>query len=210
MPSIGKPQAPDIVAGNILRGAREESGADRALKALVDYAGLDADLSIGESPKGSNKGPMLAKYFKADDYDPAGAGDDGYPWCAAAVCEWVQSWLKGCPEARRLFGHITPPRTARAFGLHEWAQGPARGTIEIIPQSALTSGKSKILPGDVIVYDFSHCGIACAASKQSLFSAVEGNTDKGGSREGWQVARRPRGFSSVRVALRFIPKGIPA
>ncbi len=199
---------PEAVVAAQLARVKAGAGLDKAMGALVLVADMDADAGVGESPRGSNRGPLIAKFFAADQYEPAGA-DEGYAWCAAAVSYWVQTWLKGCPEAKRLFSKVQPPRTAGAFALQTWAERQA-GAMEILPGALFRSGTASVRPGDVLVYAFSHCGIAKTASKGGFFTAIEGNTDAAGSREGWQVARKVRGVSSLRAALRFVPKGIPA
>lgn len=175
----------------------------------LDRLAQIAENQIGaaESPRGSNRGPALAKFFKADDYEPHGHGglDHGYPWCAAFVCWVVQEWLRVDPTAAVLFLKLRAPRTAAAYGLIDWARG-LFGAVEIIPQIALTAARNRALPrrGDLVVYGFSHCGIVTAGDAEG-FTAVEGNTDAGGSREGWIVARRRRRPRDVRALLRFIP-----
>lgn len=194
--------------GNITRQARLGSGADKALAALVGIAELDANLCTQEIPRGSNSGPQIAKFFAADNYDPEGGKDTGYAWCAAAVDYWVQTWLARCEEAKRLFGKVQPPRTAAAFGLQTWGEAQ-KGAVLVIKGALLRSRTERVYPGDIIIFEFSHCGIAKTASKDGFFTCIEGNTDSQGSREGWQVARRIRGLSSVRALVRFVPKGVP-
>ena len=179
-------------------------GAGEALQALAELAEFDANAGTCESPRGSNRGRLLTKFFAADTYKPAGK-DEGYPWCAAAVSYWVQRWLSDCPLAQDYFGHIKPPQTARAFGLSEWATSVARGCVQIITPTMLRSHETRAFPGDIAVFDFSHCGIVLAGGL-SGFTCVEGNTDSDGSREGWEVAKRLRKPSDLRHLLRMIPK----
>jgi hypothetical protein len=162
----------------------------------------EKDLEAHESPRGSNRGGEIAKFFKADDYTPPGA-DEGYAWCAAAVDFWVQEFLR-LPAARTLFGHITPPRTAAAFVLVTW--GTQQGCLVFGPAKC-AYGKLWPQRGDIVVYEFSHCGvIADVDADQRSFHAIEGNTDSEGSREGWEVARRRRTFNSVRAFIRLTPR----
>lgn len=190
-----------------MRALREDAGAAAALVQLAAFAAADADAHTCEMPRGSNKGPDLKKFFLADDYKPA--KDEGYPWCAAAVSYWVQTWLENCAPAKLNFGHIKPPRTARAFGLSEWAKGPAKGCVEIITPGMLRGRATKALPGDIAVFEISHCGIVIAGSFEWL-TCGEGNTGENGSREGWVVAKRPRTPSELRHLLRMIPRALPA
>jgi hypothetical protein len=58
--------------------------------------------------------------------------------------------------------------------------------------------------GDIIVFNFSHVGIAAGAPDvNGNFSTVEGNTNQAGSREGDGVYRKIRNVSSVRSRIRF-------
>lgn len=184
--------------------AVREGGASAALLALAQFA--ERDVTVAEKPRGSNRGADLRKFFSADDYKPKGE-DEGYPWCASAVSYWVQTWLRECPMATAHFGHITPPNTARAFGLSEWAKGTAAGCVQVITPAMLVNKVTRAMPGDLAVFHFSHCGIVLAGSP-IVFTCVEGNTDAKGGREGWQVAKRGRKPSDLRHLLRFIPRAV--
>jgi hypothetical protein len=194
--------------GAIRRLQTATGGAAEALAALAQFADFDATQGTCEQPRGSNRGATLAKFFAADSYKPAGK-DEGYPWCAAAVSYWVARWLNECPIAKDYFGHIPPPRTARAFGLSEWAMtGSGKGCFQIITPSMLQTKQTKAMAGDISVLECSHCGIVIAGGFTN-FACVEGNTDRAGSRDGWEVAKRPRTPSEIRHLLRFIPRAMP-
>jgi hypothetical protein len=201
------PSTGEAMLQNLLRRVKRGAGFEVAMKCLVDVADLDVELQIAEEPRGSNRGALLAKYFEADNYKPPGK-DEGYAWCAAAVSYWVQVWLGGCDEAKHLFAKVQAPCTAGAFALQAWAEAQ-RGAMEVIPGGLLRSRTAQVQPGDIVIHSFSHCGIAKTRANGGLFTCIEGNTDARGSREGWQVARKVRGYSSVRALLRFIPKGVP-
>lgn len=179
--------------------------ATSILARLADIAAADVGEAY-ESPRGSNRGPTLAKFFAADNYEP-GPRDEGYPWCAAAVCCWVQEFLAD-PVAKPMFGQIDRPRTAAAFGLIEW--GKRAGCLVFTPRQC-APGAYWPNRGDIVVFEFSHCGIVDAAARVPArnFTAIEGNTDSQGSREGWEVAKRPRVFSEVRAFVRLTPKALP-
>lgn len=171
------------------------------MKSGLDHLAAIAEAQVGlcEEPRGSNRGPKLKKFFAADNYVPGPGGDDGgYPWCAAFVCWCVQEFLRG-PEGGR-YSQIRPPRTARAFGLIDWAR-------ELAPRCTIFSPGGTIWPqrGDIVVFRFSHVGIVTAAGTHRHLTSVEGNTDKAGSREGWEVAKRPRVFGLVKAFIRMRP-----
>ena len=49
-------------------------------------------------------------------------------------------------------------------------------------------GKTQIHPGDLIVYNYSHIGIAGATdNKNRTYESIEGNTSKSDARNGGQV-----------------------
>lgn len=155
-----------------------------------------AELEIGrhEEPRGSNKGPQIEKYLRATTL--AGGG---WPWCAAFVCWCVAQWARGT-QAMPL---PLRPTTASAFGFIGWAKEHAR----VLPGMGASLDVQR---GDIVVYAWSHIGIVVTPPQigaQQFFS-VEGNTDTAGSREGWEVARRPRKRSDVRAFIR-LPVTLP-
>lgn len=145
-----------------------------------------------ESPLGSNAGLQIQEFFDSDDYKP-GRLDHGYPWCAAFVDRVVQLAMA---KAALPFT-FKRPRTPSAFGLAEWSRA----------QDASTNTKDfpkSVLSGDIVVFTFSHCGIAITDSDSSGdFYTVEGNTNLAGSREGTHVLNKSRNVSSLRNRIRF-------
>lgn len=147
-----------------------------------------------EEVGGTNCGPVVNEIKKAC---PALPHDVGWPWCAAFVCHCVQKALAaaGIPETAT----FKAPTTAAAFGLITWS----------LEQDDSTSTKKSpgldIRPGDLIVFTFSHCGIAISApgNKHGTFRTIEGNTDAAGSREGGGVFRKERSPNKVRARIRF-------
>jgi hypothetical protein len=163
-------------------------------------------IGVHEEPRGSNRGPKLREFFSADNYTP-NVTDDGYPWCSAFVCRCAQVFLS---ERKKLFP-IIRPTTPAAFGLVTW--GFENGCFIFHP----TAGKPHFVPdarpqrGDIVVYQFSHCGIVAAqAVRGRNFTAVEGNTNKDGGRDGYEVAARPRTWSDARAFIRLTPRATPA
>lgn len=170
-----------------------------SISALADVA--KAQTFRHESLRGSNRGPLLREIFAADNYTP-GNRDDGYPWCAAFVDFCVAQWIERGGEM-----NAELPQTPSAFGLIEWGRKWAPGTF-VFSTTNRNFGPGKVWPerGDLVVYNFSHCGIVDAVSQGSrFFTAIEGNTDSRGSREGWEVCPRVRKFSDVRRWIRVMP-----
>lgn len=172
-------------------------------------------LAVHEEPRGSNRGPQLAAIFGADDYDPNGAkpGDEGYPWCASAVSLWVQRFL-ATDGARILFPGVRPPRLSSAFSFRTWARN--NGALIFTP-GQVRAGVARHQRGDIVVFGFSHVGVvATVHQRDTNFASVEGNTDRAGSREGWEVALRPRTLADVSAKnpaqgcfIRLSPRALP-
>jgi len=159
-----------------------------------------AKAEIGnEEVNGTNKGKQIDKYFLADNYDPNGSkpGDDGYAWCASFVC-WV---IREALEA--IGANETPtfkrPRTPSAWGMEAWSLAQDNTTSTKKPH------RNDILPGDIVVFRFSHVGLAVSApDKDGNIQTVEGNTDAKGSREGGGVFAKIRHVSKIRSRIRFM------
>jgi hypothetical protein len=61
-----------------------------------------------------------------------------------------------------------------------------------------------IKAGDVVIFTFSHIGIALGSpDKKGNVPTVEGNTNGAGSREGDGVYRKVRHVSKIRSRIRF-------
>jgi len=148
------------------------------------------EIGTEEDPKHKNKGSSIKKY-----QDSTSLGGQGWPWCAAFVDWCVQQFAK---EAGTKITHV--PRTTAAFGLITWGNdnhypvfNPPVGAKDIKPK-----------PGDIVVYEFSHTGIVSREGDSAHdFYAVEGNTNPGGGRDGYEVSERGRNYSSVRKFVRL-------
>lgn len=181
----------------IPRKFRKEDKPPTMRDPLHTYLSFIAEQSIGiHESGGPNKGPMLKEVFEADNYDPNGEkpGDDGYPWCAAFVCYVLRKAMEqhGGPFT------FSRPVTPSAFGFEKWS----------LAQDGSTHTKMKprgdIQKDDIVIYGFSHIGIATSGvDKTGHFMAVEGNTNKEGSREGTHVLRKRRHIDQVRSRIRI-------
>lgn len=143
---------------------------------------------IGVTEKGgNNRGPEVQEFQDAASYLPG----TGWAWCAAFV-GWCFDRL-----AERYALPFATPEGAGAFWYEDWAR--AQG-VKVLP------GSSKVKAGDLIIYSFSHIGIATADETASgTFLCVEGNTNGEGSREGDGVYEKRRGKSQVRSIIRPFP-----
>jgi hypothetical protein len=121
----------------------------------------------------------------------------GWAWCAAFVC-WVVREAMASAKVKQT-ETFKRPRTAAAWDFINWSLAQDNST------STLRNPKGKdIAAGDIVVYTFSHIGIAisgCGANGK--FEVAEGNTDDAGSREGGGVYAKVRDINQVRARIRF-------
>jgi hypothetical protein len=90
------------------------------------------------------------------------------------------------------------PRTAGAWDFENWSLAQGSETSTKKPH------RGDIQAGDIVIFKFSHIGIAISApDKAGNVSTIEGNTDGKGSREGGAVLRKVRNVSSIRSRIRF-------
>lgn len=158
----------------------------RALKTTVGaelVRVLSREIGIREVPKNSNRGPQVEQYQRATWLEGS-----GWAWCAAFIC-WG---LKQIDDKHKL--PFDRPRTAGAWDFENWARQE---------DLKLFKPKSTIKAGDIVVYTFSHIGLAIEDEKNGKFQAVEGNTDTSGSREGGGVYEQTRNTSIVRSHIRI-------
>jgi hypothetical protein len=137
-----------------------------------------SQLNVRETSK--NQGPGIQKYWGATEYTQG--YNDRAPWCAAFVC-----W---CVQQAGIFTEADRPKTASAFGFETWAKSK-RSVVQI------QSNPRAVQAGDLIVFSFSHIGIATKNSSGNTFSTIDGNTSNG-------VFEKPRNLSSVRSAIRIM------
>jgi hypothetical protein len=150
---------------------------------------------IGTRESGNNGGRKVREYQSATHLKPA-----PWPWCAAFVCWCVRRFLEN-PHALSWLNAPAPeswrPTTARAFGFLHWAR--VRPTTTVI-----LDADQPLAAGDIILYEFSHCGILIRAVGD-LLEVAEGNTCPAGSRDGDGVYLRQRSREFVRAVVRIKP-----
>jgi len=144
---------------------------------------------------GNNCGPRVREYQEATWLTPG-----PWPWCAAFVDWCVREWVSQIGPKDLVFGKWTPeawrPRTAGAFDLEKWAKDRKLPVL---------GPKSDADPGDIVVFDMSHCGIIVGDHPaNSLFlETVEGNTGSQNQRDGDGVWRKKRSRTMVRSIIRI-------
>lgn len=175
----------DGIWGPISQKAEQDYRSSRAkvsdfAKRLVELA--LAEVGVREEPKNSNTGPRIREYQSATWLEGT-----GWPYCAAFIC-----WLckeAGMPDSKR-------PKTAGAWDFERYAK--KMGATLIKPAS-----KTQVLEGDIVIFTFSHIGLAVANEADGLVPTVEANTDESGSREGGGNYRKIRKKSLIRSIIRF-------
>jgi len=138
--------------------------------------------------QGNNRGPGIGKYWASTTY--TGGYSDSAPWCAAFVC-WVIQTAGIIPEEKR-------PKTALAFGFRNWAKKHP-------DIAAARTNPKQIYPGDIVIFSWSHIGIAISNSNGSHVRTIEGNTDVGGQSG---VLERNRALSGITDAITIKSTGL--
>lgn len=151
-----------------------------------------AEVGVTESPPNSNCGLRVNEY-KSATWLPS---TKSWPWCAAFVCFIVREAMAQCGiKETKTFKR---PRTAGAFDFENWSLGQDNTTSTKSPH------RNDILPGDIVIFKFSHIGFAISApDKNGNVVCIEGNTDKAGSREGGGVFRKTRRLDQIKTRIRF-------
>lgn len=151
---------------------------------------LEAEVGVREVPLNSNKGARVQEYQSA-----TWLSGTGWAWCAAFIC-WGVLQVRRDLESLSLDLPCNRPETAGAWDFERWARG------EPLPVR-LHKPRTKIKRGDILVYEFSHIGLAVEDEKSGSVKTVEGNTNLSGSREGGGVYIQKRAVSLVRSNIRL-------
>lgn len=154
---------------------------------LVEIAAAEVGT---EEVNGSNRGPRVDQYQAATWLEKKDWG----AWCAAFVCWCVREAMKANAGKPYTFER---PMTAGAFDFARWS----------LKQDASTHTKEfpgeDIKAGDIVIFKFSHIGIATGEPVNGAVDTIEGNTDTAGSREGGGVYRKKRALSLIKTRIRF-------
>lgn len=156
---------------------------------LRDLLMILAGQHFAQSPRevgGDNRGPWVRAYCNGED----GAA---YRWCAGFVSTLVAMALQAL-EGREF--HSVPGWTLSCDELMEAAKDNGR-----LLRAGQTNAKG-VKPGDIFLCvrngtDAYHTGLVTSVSEDS-FGTIEGNTNEGGSANGYEVARRYRGWAGKR------------
>ena len=110
-----------------------------------------------------------------------------WPWCAGFVCHIMET-------ACSILGTPRPIKSSVSCDFLA-AEAKRKGTFLKEPPA---SDRAKIKPGAIFLSrrtstDWTHTGLVVETDGK-VFHTIEGNTNDGGSREGYEVCRRIRGF----------------
>lgn len=156
-------------------------------KEMVNIA--KSQIGVVELPRNSNTGPEVEGLYQRSTW----LNGTGFAWCAAFICYLFKEASKK-PNMEYSF---KLPKTAGAYDFENWARNNSN-YVEI-----LSPPFTNIIPGDIIIFNFSHIGISIDVSKFGSVSTVEGNTNSSGSREGDGVYQKNRKFSLIKKVLRL-------
>lgn len=146
---------------------------------------LTAEEGVREVPADSNRGKRVEEYQAATWLEGT-----GWAWCAAFMCWGIKKLGEEMPLP------FERPRTAAAWGFEDWARDQ---------KLKLYKPRATIQAGDIVMFTFSHIGLAIADEKGGSVKTVEGNTNKSGSREGGGVYVQTRAVSLIRSHIRLFP-----
>ena len=152
-----------------------------------------ATAEIGvEEVNGTNRGKRVDEYKAATNLPP----HESWPWCAAFVCFCVREAMRLTNTAET--AGFKRPTTASAWDFENWSKRQDNTTKTRRSPGVDTKA------GDIVIFKFSHIGIAISApDKYGFVETIEGNTDGQGSREGGAVLKKSRHISKIKTRIRF-------
>lgn len=155
---------------------------------LADKLIALAKKEIGvEEVNGTNCGPRVNEYKSATWLDST----KSWPWCAAFICWLFREAMKGGTYS------FKRPQTAGAYDFENWCKEQGSSVQLKKPHN------DDIKPGDIVIFNFSHIGLAISEPHDGYIDTIEGNTDGAGSREGGAVLEKRRKLSSIRSRIRI-------
>ena len=143
-----------------------------------------------EEIRNTNCGERVNFYKSATWLDPL----QSWPWCAAFI-DWLV-WT--AMDETKKFYSFERPRTAGAWDLQNWSMKQDGSTdTKLNPQA------KDIEAGDIVIFTFSHVGLAIGSPVKGIVPTIEGNTDGNGSRDGGGVWKKQRKISLIKTRIRF-------
>ena len=120
--------------------------------------------------------------------------EESWAWCAAFI-DWLV--MTAMDESGQNYT-FKRPRTAGAWDLENWSLKQDNST-----QTKRDPKAKDIAAGDIVIFKFSHVGLAIGPVVNGVFPTIEANTDNEGSRDGGGVWKKQRKLSSVKTRIRF-------
>jgi glycoside hydrolase-like protein/putative peptidoglycan binding protein/CHAP domain-containing protein len=158
---------------------------------VIDIAA--SQIGVVEQPRGSNRGPEVDVYIRTTGLDPAA---DSFPWCVCFLY-WVFD------QAAKIKRKENPlPKTAGVISL--WNLG-RRTEAEVVRRSEANAQTVK--PGMIFHLNLGggkgHAGLVTEVHGDQIIT-IEGNTNPGGSSEGYGVFRRDARSITSNVLLGYL------
>jgi hypothetical protein len=144
---------------------------------VIDIAA--SQIGVVEQPHGSNRGPEVDVFIRTTGLNPA---VDSFPWCVCFLY-WVFN------QAAKIKGIENPlPKTAGVLALWNLARGTEAQIVHKSDVSAQT-----VKPGMIFALNLGggkgHAGLVIEVRGEHIVT-IEGNTNPGGSSDGFGVFRR--------------------
>jgi len=158
---------------------------------VIDIAA--SQIGVVEHPRGSNRGPEVDVYIRTTGLDPAA---DSMPWCVCFLY-WVF-------EQAAKIKHIDNPLPKTAGVISLWKLG-RRTEAQVVTKSDATA--ETVQPGMIFLLDLGggkgHAGLVIEVRGARIIT-IEGNTNRGGSRDGFGVFRRDSRAIRPNVLLGYL------
>lgn len=157
---------------------------------VIDIAA--SQIGVVEQPRGSNRGPEVDVYIRTTGLDPAGH----FPWCVCFLYFVFE-------QAAKIKGADNPlPKTAGVISL--WNLG-RRTEAQVVRKSEANAQTVK--PGMIFLLDLGggkgHAGLVIEVRGDRIIT-IEGNTNPGGSADGFGVFRRDSRAITPNVLLGYL------
>ena len=197
----GKPLAIDGEVGETTWAALFGPGAVFSTQALDPNASMRdlvidiaaSQIGVVEQPRGSNRGPEVDVYIRTTGLNPA---DDSFPWCVCFLY-WV---FEQAAKIKRTQNPL--PKTAGVIAL--WNLG--RHTEAQVVRKSEANNRN-VEPGMIFMLDLGggkgHAGLVIGVEGDHIIT-IEGNTNPGGSSDGFGVFRRAARPITIGVLLGYL------
>ena len=167
----------------VVRALKPISTRGRNLSSLTSAYAKQHIKQSAREVGGNNRGPWVRIYLGWD--------GPGALWCAGFVCFALE-------QAGHTLGEKPPIKSSSSCDV---LANEAKRANVFVSETRVRSGKfpkSELVPGSFFLIrrvpgDWFHVGIVTEAAKDS-FDTAEGNTDSGGSSNGYEAAERTRNY----------------